>query len=403
MAIGLLWVLLLTSAVKQVELSWQYWLIIGRSFTAVMAFILGIQALIKLKKNTFIFYSSICALIQCSFACLEPASSIEFYEYIAYIYLISALSFNGELKDWFGKYFIVNTAAIIIPLFFKDLGVNNIGDFVFRFTTTVTILFISTLVVNINAKKFNALKENLKLKNKLIDIEKQKKAYIGKELSLAKEELKGFAKKEAQLELATKLSHDIRGPISFIKCYLSSGKSDTAPVIGALDDITLIAEDLMYKRKLQNISTVFEFSDILIQTVKEFEMMYPKVLFMYKEDIDKDLKFEVTSRLSLPEFKRIMGNLIRNSVEAVEGLVNPEVSIRIGFTDQGITTSVSDNGETQAKDYINKIGRKGFTFGKKDTGYGYGVYYAKKTLEEAGGHIEYSANASHGLTAKVVC
>ena len=392
---GLLWLLLLSSAIKQTNIEWQGLLIGGRVLMAVIAFVGAVFAKQWRSRNLLSIYFSVCCVVQALYACLEPANSIEYYEYIAYIYLFCALSFNGSRKDWYTSFFIINTVAIITPLFFKDIGASTIGEFVFRFTTTVVILFIASLAVNINATKFIALKENLALKNNLLVLETQKKSLFKEELEAAKNKLELYYKKETQIEVATKLSHDIRGPISFIQCYMASGKTESAPIKEALKTVVGIAEDMIAEAKKDFLFDYIDYEQALLEIIEQYRFQSPKV------KIDYVSPESISGRYPVPliEFKRIFQNLIKNSIEATRRTEAPKVYVFVKEVEGRLQLKVKDNGS--GSKHISKIGEKGFTFGKGEQGSGFGVYYAKKTINSYDGRLTYSANSGNGLTATV--
>lgn len=392
-AVGLLWALLLSSAFKQVNLAWQPLLVSGRVLVALLAFVGALFAGKLKSRNLLSLYFSFCCVMQALFACLEPASSIEYYEYIAYIYLFCALSFNGSTKEWYSSFFIINTTAIVTPLFFKDLGASTIGEFVFRFTTTVVILFIATLAVNINSTKFMALKENLSLKNNLLDLETQKKHFFKEELKSAKDKLEVYYKKETQLEVATKLSHDIRGPISFIQCYLASGKKDRRPIKDALKTVVNIAEDMITEAKKDSLYDYMEYEQAILEVIEQHKFQYPnrEIKYFAPESVNH------MYRMPVLEFKRVFLNLIKNSIEATQKTLEPIIYVYVKENQGRLHLKVKDNGV--GSKHISKIGEKGFTFGKGEFGSGYGVYYAKQTMSSYDGSLSYTENSGQGLTA----
>jgi anti-sigma regulatory factor (Ser/Thr protein kinase) len=89
------------------------------------------------------------------------------------------------------------------------------------------------------------------------------------------------------------------------------------------------------------------------------------------------------------ELKRALSNLINNSAEAI--LDSGEISVSVKASETEIKIRVRDNGCGVPSDVIDRLGQKGFSYGKDSmpaSGSGLGIWHAKRTVEEAGGNIK---------------
>lgn len=95
------------------------------------------------------------------------------------------------------------------------------------------------------------------------------------------------------------------------------------------------------------------------------------------------------------DLKRILSNLLNNSVEAS----NDGGRIRVSTDTDGefCVIEVTDEGAGIPKDVIGKIGTKGFSFGKSN-GNGLGLSNAISVVESWGRRVEITSNFSQGTS-----
>jgi len=103
--------------------------------------------------------------------------------------------------------------------------------------------------------------------------------------------------------------------------------------------------------------------------------------------------------IHLNSFKRVLSNLINNSIEASseEGMVN----VSLHCLDNMIHITITDNGCGIPPDILPKIMEQGFSFGK-DSGAGFGLYHAKQQINRFNGKLFIESEVNVGTQVTIV-
>ena len=114
------------------------------------------------------------------------------------------------------------------------------------------------------------------------------------------------------------------------------------------------------------------------------------------EDKGVRLQLEITSPLThLPindwELCRVLGNLIDNGMDAMEGMAQPEMKVELYEDLRSYGLRVSNNGPEIPAAIRQKVFNTGFT--TKAAGHGLGLSIVKEILEDAGGGISLESDA----------
>jgi anti-sigma regulatory factor (Ser/Thr protein kinase) len=128
-----------------------------------------------------------------------------------------------------------------------------------------------------------------------------------------------------------------------------------------------------------------------------------RLQFRSKMAIEIDARLDTASyglfaNIQPVEFKRVLSNLINNSVEALDE--QGQVTISLDSEGDRISLSVEDNGKGIAPDILARLGRKGETHGKVG-GSGLGLFHARSTVESWGGRVELDSSPGKGTTVRV--
>lgn len=118
-------------------------------------------------------------------------------------------------------------------------------------------------------------------------------------------------------------------------------------------------------------------------------------------DFDFDVEDAISSALvtHVPfELRAILGNLVTNSIEALNGA--GRISIRARDVGGDVEIKITDNGCGIKMDIINNIFQKNFSYGKTN-GSGVGLSHAKENVELWGGSIRVESMAGVGTTFTV--
>jgi anti-sigma regulatory factor (Ser/Thr protein kinase) len=121
--------------------------------------------------------------------------------------------------------------------------------------------------------------------------------------------------------------------------------------------------------------------------------------------IETDLKdsFGTFASVNARELKRVISNLVNNSVEAFKNQIG-QIAIRVRNSNSHVIISVIDNGRGIPVHLIEKLGQSGLTHGKENlenSGNGLGLYHAKQTIEHLGGKIKIRSTEGSGTTIEI--
>jgi anti-sigma regulatory factor (Ser/Thr protein kinase) len=120
-----------------------------------------------------------------------------------------------------------------------------------------------------------------------------------------------------------------------------------------------------------------------------------------EEDLTK--AYGYFASVNATELKRVLSNLINNSIEAFpEGKGRVTVGIR-GYKDV-VQIIISDNGKGIPASVLAKLGERGVSHGKESSGTsgsGLGVYHAKSTVESCGGKFEIQSREGQGTMIQI--
>ena len=207
-----------------------------------------------------------------------------------------------------------------------------------------------------------------------------------------------YKKKEALLDMSRQVAHDVRSPIAILKginideSNLSENQKYRFRV--GLERIEGISAELLGAKLNESVDNMsFEGRGVLedllsIFCEKRIEHEGKKVTFEFHFDPS-------IGRVSLPvpaiELKRVISNLINNSVDAID---EGAISLKVFIDSKFCKISVIDTGDGVPDSILPLLFSKGNT--TKNKGNGLGLFAAKKKLESYGGSVSYER--SNGLT-----
>lgn len=221
------------------------------------------------------------------------------------------------------------------------------------------------------------------------------------------------------------VAHDIRSPLSALTMVTGSlrdiPEEKRVLIRHATQRINDIANDLLQKGSPKSgieqvgnsqssngpIVLNTEFMPVIVDVlISEKRMQFREYTNL---EIDADLKhsFGAFAKINATELKRVLSNLINNSVEAFDahhGKVVIGVRRTEGSRGQQVEVFIQDNGKGIPKHILKKLGQMGITHGKSGTqsGSGLGIYHAKKTIESFGGEFLIESTEGQGTTISMV-
>jgi len=286
---------------------------------------------------------------------------------------IDQYSQMGEFAHWLSIIFVILTIVSVVIIISNSLK-NNITS-------------LKEITSKLAKGDFEA-RVNLKDKTEFSEIGKQIN-YMAAEITQYQEQSLKTEKLKSIGELASRLGHDIRNPLSTIKTTCEIIKIKAAK-----------ENDEKYKKNLDSIENAIGRISYQIESVLDF--IRTKPLQICESSMQNIIK-ETIDTIQVPENIRIniessdtkiycdpqrlgivFTNLITNSIQAI-GENSGEITIRIKENQGAITCKVIDSGPGIPKDKIEKVFEPLFT--TKQTGTGLGLASCINVVQQHNGTI----------------
>lgn len=282
----------------------------------------------------------------------------------------------------------------LISVFVSKFLVKQIRDFSYSITD------VAALYLDGKKEEYSQRRASLPVElGETLDIVVKKQVLDEEERALLKSDL---ISQMARVEIANQVAHDIRSPLT------------------ALDVSLLSAESLPEERRVLARAAIARIKEVANNLLKrsaavESELVKQPVV-THVEDIvnekrvqyhDRKIKFDVIydNQASLaqpyihaPTFKRILSNLIDNSVDAIDSELGI-VEVKVNTNQDSLIINLSDNGLGVHPTLIPRLGTRGCS--TKESGHGLGLYHAITTLKNWGANLEITSEYGAGTVVKI--
>jgi signal transduction histidine kinase len=219
----------------------------------------------------------------------------------------------------------------------------------------------------------------------------------------------------ALAQQARMIAHDIRSPVSALdvilkkKCIEDQAFEDLmGSAIKRIKEITddILSPNSKYHQRHQQSNSYGgdELQQIIdnLLSEKRLETSQKKGIVLNSEY--ENLPKNIRVRAAAPELRRVLSNLLNNSIEAV----GETGKIKVGLSLDGkkVLLTVTDNGCGIPSSTLSKLGHKPITSLKpSESGYdaslGMGVYAARQTVENWGGGLSIVSELGVGTTVRI--
>lgn len=223
------------------------------------------------------------------------------------------------------------------------------------------------------------------------------------------------AKEVALTELASRVSHDIRSPLSVLNAIVETSKDELPEkkrllIQSAAQRINSICETLLQRRKEQAIIDSKTDSDeqthsVPLNLIVKALICEKRVEYRGKSEAVFGFAYNGPNLyLAVDQFElcRNLSNLINNAVDAIEG--PGAINVSIGESKGKAVIYIMDNGAGIPEDVLPRLGEKGFSFGRGDgakSGTGLGLYHAKSFSEACGGSLRIFSVRGRGTRVEI--
>ncbi|MFX3624312.1 MAG: ATP-binding protein [Ectobacillus sp.] len=201
-------------------------------------------------------------------------------------------------------------------------------------------------------------------------------------------------------ELAASIAHEVRNPLTVVRGFIQLTQEHVdadhryfmETAIRELDRAETIITDYLnfakpkcINKEIINISQELKILKDLIQSYANLKGV------ILNADIQEDL-YMLGDRL---QFKQIILNLVKNSIEATE---NKGFVVIRAFSSKGfVYVQVIDTGEGMSEEQLQNLGNPYYSTKEKGTGLGLMVTF--RLVEEFGGNLHFESELGKGTTA----
>ena len=326
------------------------------------------------------------------------------YEYQDSFFLISLpfpleqeeiSTFSYELFEFlvFISFFFI-AAVLVVAKGIGDMILNPIK----RLLTGTREVSLGNLKVSIDYNKQDEMKTLINGFNTMV-----------KSLRKHQQELADISKKIAWAEMARKVAHEIKNPLTPIQLsaehiltvyednkegFEKVLKESTSYIVTEVENLRKIAQDFLETSKK---GTLQKETLNLKETVKETIGPYKSILserITFKETFQKQDMFFFGDKAKI---KTVFRNILTNAIESIKG--KGVIEIKASSKNDEIHLEISDTGQGIKKNMLDEIFKPYFS--TKEGGTGLGLPIAKKILEDHRGSITASPNTPSGLKISI--
>ncbi|MFP4082976.1 MAG: sensor histidine kinase [Candidatus Aminicenantes bacterium] len=230
-----------------------------------------------------------------------------------------------------------------------------------------------------------------------------------KNLKKHQQELADMSKKVAWAEMARKVAHEIKNPLTpiqlsaehILKVYEDKPqdldrilKESASYIIKEVENLRKIAQEFL---EISRETTLHKESVDLKKIMKETTEPYKKILSDRIQFQEQYTGKDFTLRADKATLKIALRNILTNAIEAIED--QGEIRIKVRKERTAIKLEIADSGVGIKKDLMGKMFEPYFS--TKEVGTGLGLPIAKKIIESHGGAIRASSRDRQGTKISI--
>jgi len=289
--------------------------------------------------------------------------------------------------------FGVYSFAVIVITLLSTLFANQISSPIRQLTRATNAVAQGDLSVQLRNKEKGELKELLDGFNAMTN-----------ELQKNQNDIAELERESAWKEMAKQVAHEIKNPLTPMKLSVQQLvaaykdkktefdeilKKLSQAILNQIENLSLIASEFSSFAKMPSLK-LEEFD--LIPVIKDIINLFgdEEAEIKFKADVEKVFVESDNSQM-----RRMLINLIRNSIQAKSNIINIELSVE----SENSIINISDNGNGIFPENQNKIFEANFT--TKEKGLGLGLKLIKRFLENTNGEIKLISSTTAGTVFSI--
>jgi signal transduction histidine kinase len=230
-----------------------------------------------------------------------------------------------------------------------------------------------------------------------------------KNLKKHQQEIAELSKKAAWAEMAQKVAHEIKNPLTPIQLsaehllrvyedrrgdFDRALKESMSYIIGEVDNLRKIAQEFLeLSRDTSLKKEPFDLKEAIEEVISPYKKMLSERIKFRELHEGKDFQVEADKS----KIKIAVRNIFINAIEAIRG--KGSIELRLSAEEGYFLLVIKDTGIGMARDLLEKIFDPYFS--TKDVGTGLGLPIAKKIIEDHGGSIRAESEVNKGTTITI--
>jgi len=268
---------------------------------------------------------------------------------------------------------------------------------------------IKTISDKMQQTRLNKRNEKIILDRATSEIEILVEAYnhMIDELGESAAKLAKSEREQAWREMAKQVAHEIKNPLTPMRLTVQSFERKFDPTDEkAKDKLKEFSQTLIQQIDVMN-SIASAFSDFAKMPTQKKEQLDVISVVKFALDIFTEpyIKYhpqekELHANLDKTQLIRVITNLVKNAIQAVNVEENPLIEVKVFSEDSNIKITVSDNGKGISEDLKDLIFEPKFT--TKTSGMGLGLGMIRNIIEAYKGTISFTSKEGVGTVFTVV-
>ncbi len=300
-----------------------------------------------------------------------------------------------EYKDFLNLLFTVNIVVFIFAIILALFLTKFITKFLSQISQKIKSTSLDKQNPKINLKKAGSeLKPLITAYNDMID-----------QLEESAQKLAQSEREEAWQLMARQVAHEIKNPLTPMRLSVQSFKYQFQKKSLTKDDVDEFADTMV--QQIDTLSTIASaFSDFAKMSVDHNEVIELNSSIKIALDIFKGENIfycpshqNIFVKIDRAQLVRIVTNLIKNALQAIEEVENPKIDIEIIDNETTATIQIKDNGVGIPEDIVDRIFEPQFT--TKSSGMGLGLSMVKKIVDNHNGSIQVESEINTFTTFKI--
>ncbi|WP_324720290.1 sensor histidine kinase [Salinimicrobium sp. HB62] len=226
------------------------------------------------------------------------------------------------------------------------------------------------------------------------------------ELEESAAKLASSEREQAWREMAKQVAHEIKNPLTPMRLSVQNFQRKFDPNDPQMQQKVDEFSDTLITQIDTMSSIASAFSNFAKMPAQQNETLnVPKIVKLALDIFNEDYilfsseKEEIIAKFDRTQLIRVVTNLVKNAVQAVDKEKNPAVLVTVTEEEGRACLIVSDNGVGISEENKDKVFEPKFT--TKSSGMGLGLAMVKNIVESCGGSIEFTSKLNKGTIFKV--